>query len=97
MKLFLFCYDIPGDKAGAKRRNKLVKLLEGHGDRVQFSVFEGRFESEEELNKVWEKAKTILNPNLDSLRLYPFHADTELGIKILGQGTVFRVEELYIV
>ena len=30
------CYDIPDDK----RRNKISQILEGYGERVQWSVFE---------------------------------------------------------
>lgn len=36
MVLYVVTYDIPSDK----RRQKVAKLLEGYGRRVQYSVFE---------------------------------------------------------
>lgn len=33
---YVVCYDVPDDR----RRTKLAKLLDGYGDRVQYSVFE---------------------------------------------------------
>ncbi len=35
VRRFIVCYDVPNDA----RRGRLAKVLESHGDRVQYSVF----------------------------------------------------------
>lgn len=42
MFLYVVAYDIPCDK----RRKKISDLLEGYGQRVQYSVFECRLSSD---------------------------------------------------
>ena len=44
------CYDIPDDK----RRNRISEILEGFGERVQFSIFECDIKPEN-LKKMKEK------------------------------------------
>lgn len=58
------CYDIPGDK----RRNKVSKILEGFGARVQFSVFECDVRPEH-VRKMKEKLAKVLKDE-DTVRYY---------------------------
>lgn len=95
-KLFLFCYDFPADKQGNKRRRKIVKILDGHGNRVQYSVFEARFTTQEELERVIKKIEKKIEVEEDSVRIYPMNRQTEKDIIILGYGDVFKREETYI-
>ncbi len=63
--LVLIVYDIPDNK----RRQKLATFLEGHGRRVQYSVFEC-FISLAEMKKLHEKVKRQVKPAEDNVRFY---------------------------
>ena len=84
--LYLVCYDFPSTKEGNKRRAKFVKFLEGHGCRVQYSVFELRMKS---------RADKYLRPSVDAVRIYPMYANVEKDIVIKGQGAIFQIEKAY--
>ena len=75
-KLFaLIIYDIVENKP----RQKLAKLLEGYGFRIQKSAFEAEL-SEKKFDKLIEELKPFGN-NEDSLRIY----------KITGRGSVISI------
>ncbi|QKD83383.1 CRISPR-associated endonuclease Cas2 [Thermoleptolyngbya sichuanensis A183] len=69
--LVLVVYDIPDDK----RRQKLATFLEGHGRRVQYSVFEC-FISLADMKKLHEKVKRQVKPAEDNVRFYWIAADS---------------------
>ena len=52
---YLISYDIPNDK----RRLKIAHLLEGYGERVQYSVFEV-WATDEELTKLRERLTPLV-------------------------------------
>ncbi|MDR2511358.1 MAG: CRISPR-associated endonuclease Cas2 [Bacteroidales bacterium] len=58
-------YDIENDRT----RNKLSKLLEKYGKRVNFSVFECMF-SPVQMEKVKDAVGKMLNPKTDSVVFY---------------------------
>jgi CRISPR-associated protein Cas2 len=95
-KLYLFCYDLPASKEGNRRRAKLAKILDGHGNRVQYSTFEGRFSNTEELEKVLKKIDKLLVKTEDSLRIYPLPLNVEKEIRVMGLGEVFKREDFYV-
>ncbi len=80
---YSICYDVRDDH----RRLRIAKLLEGFGDRVQYSVFELNLERDE-LERLKRKAVSILNPKEDLLRIYPLCAGCVGRIEILGEGRV---------
>jgi CRISPR-associated protein Cas2 len=64
--LYLVSYDIVDDR----RRNKLAKILQGYGNRVQYSVFECRL-SKSQAKELELKARPYVKIDKgDSLRLY---------------------------
>ena len=65
-KDFLICYDIT-DK---KRVGKVGKLLERNALRIQRSVYFYEQASKEELTYLIEKILTLLDKEVDDLRLY---------------------------
>lgn len=66
MPIFVvFAYDIPDDG----RRNRVAKILEGYGFRVQKSVFEC-FLTEERIKQAVEELMKVIDPEEDNLRLY---------------------------
>ncbi|MGF1567008.1 MAG: CRISPR-associated endonuclease Cas2 [Nodosilinea sp.] len=78
MLLYLITYDIPSDK----RRKKVSDLLEGYGQRVQYSVFECMLESAK-FKELKERLAKRVNLEEDSIRFYPLSAHT------LGQVVVW--------
>ncbi|MCS6959184.1 MAG: CRISPR-associated endonuclease Cas2 [Pseudanabaenaceae cyanobacterium SKYGB_i_bin29] len=71
--LYLVIYDLPYDKAGNKRRNRLHKLLSGFGKWTQYSVFEC-FLSDLQFAKLQVGIQKIIKPNQDSVRIYVLDA-----------------------
>jgi len=95
---YLISYDIPDDK----RRLKIAHLLEGYGERVQYSVFEV-WVTEKELEKLrqqlerWvkisEREKTAATaddsavpPNGGSVRIYGLCRNCQGQRVVLGAG-----------
>ncbi|MCB1188929.1 MAG: CRISPR-associated endonuclease Cas2 [Leptospiraceae bacterium] len=63
---------------------------------MQYSVYEGRFHSQGELDKMIAKINRIINPDEDSIRIYPMGRNFEKDIVILGKGEIFDIENEYI-
>ena len=63
-QLWVIAYDSPSNK----RRRKLAKLLEGYGERLQWSVFECRLQPHQ-LRRLRERLMRIASPD-DSVRLW---------------------------
>ncbi|MCB0165224.1 MAG: CRISPR-associated endonuclease Cas2 [Anaerolineae bacterium] len=77
----LISYDIPDDK----RRNKIAKILEDYGERVQYSVFECDL-SARHYQKLVKELQAVMDDAADSLRLYPLCADCKTKVTALGQA-----------
>ncbi len=81
----LVVYDINEENGGTKRLNKVAKICEKYGNRVQDSVFE----VEVDFSQIWlmehELEDTIQN-DLDSVRLYKIRK-SQSDIKILGKSS----------
>ncbi|MFV9506742.1 MAG: CRISPR-associated endonuclease Cas2 [Oscillochloridaceae bacterium umkhey_bin13] len=92
--LYLIVYDISVDK----RRTKLAKLLEGHGQRVQRSVFECDLE-DRQLRKLQQRLDRLLRPaDGDSLRIYRLCTQCKAAIMIRGDGpAVEQPVDVYII
>ena len=79
--LILVCYDTPDNK----RRRRLAKLLEGHGERVQESIFE-LYLSTGRLRKLQRRIATLIDADEDRIRYYRFCAKDILDIRHDGIG-----------
>jgi CRISPR-associated protein Cas2 len=79
MLLYLVTYDIPSDK----RRKKVSDLLEGYGQRVQYSVFECRLESAK-YEELKTRLKKRVNLEEDSVRFYPLSGHTLNQVETWG-------------
>lgn len=71
MLLYVVAYDIPCNK----RRKKVSDLLEGYGNRVQYSVFECVLPVTK-YNHLRQRLKKIVKLQEDSVRFYPLCAHT---------------------
>lgn len=90
--MLLIAYDI----ADNKRRNRLSKLLEGYGRRVQESVFEC-FVSLSEVNKLYEQVKRRVKHSEDSVRFYWIPSDALAKTLTIGSSAPEAPPSVYII
>lgn len=79
MLFYVIAYDIPCDK----RRKKVADLLEGYGQRVQYSVFECVL-SKSLYDELRQRLQKQIKENEDSIRFYPISRHTLGQIETLG-------------
>jgi CRISPR-associated protein Cas2 len=90
---YVVAYDIPDDK----RRTKMARTLEGHGERVQYSVFECQL-TEAQFERLWKALTKLMRAEEDSLRAYRLCGECARWVKTAGQARVVEdVPEVYIV
>jgi len=82
--LVVVSYDIVSDK----RRRRVYKLLEGYGERQQYSVFECDI-SDKNLSRLRFKLMALINLEEDSVRIYRLCASCRANVGILGKGEQF--------
>lgn len=82
MLLYLVVYDIPCNK----RRKKVANLLEGYGQRVQYSVFECVLQVKQ-YEQLCSRLKKRINEAEDNIRLYPLTRHTLSQVKMFGVGS----------
>ncbi|RRR69995.1 MAG: CRISPR-associated endonuclease Cas2 [Candidatus Viridilinea halotolerans] len=80
--LYIISYDISVDR----RRTRIAKILEGHGQRVQYSVFECDLDANQ-YQALWRKLLGTLQPDEgDNLRIYRLCANCNKTVTIIGSG-----------
>jgi CRISPR-associated protein Cas2 len=77
--LYVIAYDIPNDR----RRTKVHKVLSGFGEWTQYSLFEC-FLDKKELVQLRAKLHALLEPDEDSVRVYPLDTDNRALIETIG-------------
>ncbi|MEC4880429.1 MAG: CRISPR-associated endonuclease Cas2 [Scytonema sp. PMC 1070.18] len=85
---YLVCYDIVSDT----RRNKVSKLLETYGLRVQKSVFECVLD-ENQYQILSKYLVRLVNKNEDQIRFYPMSAHNRCKVAVLGTQPQFTVDD----
>lgn len=86
--LYLVSYDIPDDK----RRTRVSKLLEAHGLRVQYSVFECEI-SPSQYQRLRSQLEYQLDLREDSLRVYRLCGDCAAVVERVGVKAPFEYGE----
>lgn len=82
---FLLCYDVNTSSEGGKRRlRKVAKACEAYGQRVQYSVFEISA-TEVNLHKLMTRVLKIIDPDLDSIRLYRLPGERDRLVTVYGR------------
>ena len=81
MRLWMICYDIADDR----RRRRVERLLAGHGERVQWSLFECLLGAGD-LERLAARIAREIEPREDNLRYYPICAWCEERLSWYGQG-----------
>lgn len=73
-------YDISDDK----RRRQVSKIMEGHGYRVQYSVFECDL-TVKQLRQLQKRLRPLVKTKeMDSVRFYPLPVDAVEKIEVMG-------------
>jgi len=85
---YLICYDIVNDS----RRNKVSRLLEAYGLRVQKSVFECVLDDKQYEN-LSKRLLKLLNKHSDQIRFYPLSAHCRCKVVVLGIQPEFAVDD----
>lgn len=83
MLLYVVAYDTPCNK----RRRKFSHLLEGYGQRVQYSVFECVL-SRQKFVEMRYRLRQQFKADEDSLRFYPISSHTTGQIEIWGKPSL---------
>ena len=84
-------YDITDDR----RRSRVARVLEDHGTRVQYSVFDCLL-NEKALLALKGALDRLIDHETDSVRFYRLCASCRGGIELLGRGTVLTGEDIII-
>ncbi|NTU52819.1 MAG: CRISPR-associated endonuclease Cas2 [Chlorobiaceae bacterium] len=87
----LISYDI----CDTKRLPKVAKLLEGYGNRVQYSVFECIL-TERQYRELQRRLLRLIRPEEDSVRFYRLCESCRADIEIFGQGKVSENDYYFI-
>lgn len=85
-------YDITDDK----RRNRIAKVLEDYGDRVQYSVFECNI-AQKHFLRMKDRLEKIMNLDEDSIIFYHLCRSCEIEIERIGVEKRRLSKENYIV
>jgi CRISPR-associated protein Cas2 len=83
MLFYVIVYDITCDK----RRKKVSDLLEGYGQRVQYSVFECIL-SQTKYSELQKRLRKQVKSSEDSIRFYPLSKHTFNQIETWGEPPV---------
>lgn len=88
---YVIVYDISVDK----RRNNVAGILEGYGDRVQYSVFECLLDGDQ-FKALWEEIGEAVEDSEDSVRAYRLCAACVARTRTFGQAKEAVVPEVYV-
>ena len=80
---FVVAYDIADDR----RRNRVAKILEDYGDRVQESVFEMILDTDARYVALYARLESAIDPAADRIRVYRLCSACERSLIWLGLGT----------
>ena len=85
---YVVAYDVTSDK----RRNKVVKILEDFGDRVQYSVYEILADSKG-LDRIRSRLQNTIDQETDGVRIYHLCRSCKNKTEIIGRGLSYHVED----
>lgn len=78
------------DITNSKRRSRVAKECLAHGFRVQKSVFE-IFLDNNQLNNFEETLLHLINPETDSIRIYPIDKTADESLRTVGNGKKIEI------
>lgn len=89
-------YDIEtGCTGGARRLQKMAKLCEAYGTRVQRSVFQMTLDLRM-LDSLRDRIRSLINPEKDRVMIYPLSESAAERAECIGSGKVIHRNETLI-
>lgn len=88
---WIISYDVVDDR----RRRKVARILEGHGRRAQYSVFECEL-SPDKITRLERLLKSEIDPAEDDIRFYPLNRADLKRVRLLGRAELNREKPYYI-
>jgi len=88
----IITYDIVVDKT----RNKVAKVLEDYGHRVQYSVFELDYDRKQ-LERVIKYLLAKIDVDKDSIRIYTLCKDCAMKVETLGIDKGAFLDEVMVI
>ncbi|MBE0426920.1 MAG: CRISPR-associated endonuclease Cas2 [Nitrospirae bacterium] len=85
-------YDIKDDGI----RRKIQKIIEGFGERVQYSVFECRI-SESQYRELKKKVISVMDKDSDSIRFYKICNFCSRRVEYQGNGKIAEEDFFFMV
>jgi len=93
----LVTYDVCTDTREGKRRlRRVAKICEGHGQRVQKSVFECVLNAAQ-LETLKHRLRKVVDMEQDSLRFYRLREPRERYLEVIGRKPTFDLREPIVV
>lgn len=93
---FLVVYDVETvTRDGQRRLRQVARACEAYGQRVQYSVFEIVC-SRTMMAKLVVQLEEIMDPYVDSIRVYPLDQDTFGRVVMLGSRRELPHEEAWV-
>lgn len=89
---WLVAYDVTDDR----RRLEIARLLEDHGQRVQFSVFECDLDERAQL-RLRRKLVALLDQSADSVRIYGLCRRCRGAVEVLGTGPIREEQRVQVI
>lgn len=90
---YVVAYDIRDNR----RRSRVARILEDFGDRAQYSVFEMELDRPEQMGALRHRLEKAIDPSEDGVRTYFLCRECRNKAGVLGQGDLYRDEDVYIV
>lgn len=88
----LITYDVSTTTAAGRRRlSQVAKVCVDYGQRVQNSVFELNIYPKD-LVLIKDKLKSIIDPEMDSIRIYNLGKNWEGRVETLGKNDTYNPE-----
>jgi CRISPR-associated protein Cas2 len=93
----LVTYDVCTDtREGERRLRRVAKICEGHGQRVQKSVFECLLNAAQ-LETLKHRLRKVVDMEQDSLRFYRLREPRERYLDVIGRKPTFDLREPIVV
>lgn len=93
---FLVIYDVETvTREGQRRLRQVARACEGYGQRVQYSVFEVVC-SKTKMAQLIVQLEGIMDPQVDSIRIYPFDHDGFTRVVMLGTRREIPHEDAWV-
>ncbi|MCC6095626.1 MAG: CRISPR-associated endonuclease Cas2 [Eubacterium sp.] len=90
--LYLLTYDIDTESDKGRRLQKVAKICESYGQRVQNSVFELNLDPTK-MTELKIKLDEMIDPDIDSVRIYKLGKYMKYDVYVLGKKETVELSE----